>query len=140
MKNQILNPLAILVSVVVLFPLGFLWYGPLFGEPWMNHVGLDMATVEANPPGAGVWIANVLSSVIQMVALAWILLKAGGNTWVKGALIGLVIGFAFNHLPGMLNNMYADRPYGLSWITGGYSIVGLAIAGAILGGWKKFST
>lgn len=139
MKTQVLNPLAILVSMIVLFPLGFLWYGPLFSEPWMAHVGLDLATVEANPPGAAVWITNLISSAIQMTALAWILLKANANTALKGALIGLLIGFAFNHLPTMLSNMYANQPYGLSWITGGYNMTGLAIAGAILGAWKKYA-
>lgn len=138
MKEQILNPLAIIVSILILFPLGFLWYGPLFSEPWMKHVGLDLATVEANPPGAGVWIANFVSSAIQMITLAWLLLQLKANTLLKGALIGLLIGFAFNHLPTMISNMYADQPYGLSWITGGYNMAALAIAGAILGAWRKY--
>jgi len=52
MKELKINYLAVLVAVVLQFVLGFLWYGPLFGEPWMEMVGFDMATVEANPPGA----------------------------------------------------------------------------------------
>ncbi len=70
MKELKINHLAVWVSVVMLFVLGFLWYGPIFGEPWMGMVGLDMAKIEANPPGAGIWLTNIVSSVASMYALA----------------------------------------------------------------------
>ncbi len=75
MKELKINYLAVLVAVVLQFVLGFLWYGPLFGEPWMEMVGLDMATVEANPPGAGIWISNVISAGLAMFVLAWLYVK-----------------------------------------------------------------
>jgi len=31
-----------------------------------------MATIEANPPGAGEWITNIVSAVVSMYVLAWI--------------------------------------------------------------------
>ncbi len=32
-----INYLAIIVATVVLMPVGFLWFGPLFGKAWASH-------------------------------------------------------------------------------------------------------
>jgi hypothetical protein len=48
-SNLTFNHLAILVCVILSIGLGFLWYGPLFGDAWMEMVGLDQAAIEANP-------------------------------------------------------------------------------------------
>lgn len=50
-----INHAAIWVNVFLIFALGFLWYDTLFGELWMEYVDLDLATIEANPPGFGIW-------------------------------------------------------------------------------------
>lgn len=138
MKELKINHLAVLVAVVLQFILGFLWYGPFFGEPWMGMVGLDTATIEANPPGAGEWITNIVSAVVSMYVLAWLFTKINVTSLVKGLLIGLLIGVAFVLLSTMTSGMFAKDPYGLAWITGGFTTVGLALGGAILGAWKKY--
>lgn len=137
MKNLTINHLAVWVTVVILTVLGFLWYGPLFGDTWMDMVGLDPATVEANPPGAGVWITNIIATVVPVYVLAWLFVQLGVDNLLRGALIGLAIAFAFVFLSRMTSNMFADAPYGLTWITGGFDMVAMAISGAILGAWTK---
>jgi hypothetical protein len=37
----------------------------------------------------------------------------------------------------MVTNMFAQQPYGLAWITGGFDMVGMTISGFILGAWTK---
>ena len=138
MKEQKINYLAVLAGIVLQFVLGFLWYGPLFGDPWMEMVGLDAATVEANPPGAGIWISNVISAAASMLLLAWLFVKLGVNTLVRGICIAFLVGFVFIILPNMISGFYADDPYWLAWITGGNTTVGLMIGGGILGGWKRY--
>jgi hypothetical protein len=120
------------------FVLGFLWYGPFFGDPWMGMVGLDMATIEANPPGAGEWITNIVSAVVSMYVLAWLFTKIPVTSLLNGLLVGLLIGFSFVLLSIMTSGMFAKDPYGLAWITGGFTTVGLGIGGAVLGAWKKY--
>lgn len=132
-----INHLAVWAGVVLLTVLGFLWYGPLFGDAWMGHVGLDRATVEANPPTAGLWITNTIATIIPLYTLAWLYSRLKVRSAIEGGLIGLLIGFSFVFLSNMTGDMFAQRPYGLSWITGGYSMVALALAGSILGGWTK---
>jgi hypothetical protein len=48
-----------------------------------------MATIEANPPGAGEWITNIVSAVVSMYVLAWI---TGGFTTVGLGIGGTVLG------------------------------------------------
>ena len=136
MKDLNINHAAVWVSVVVLSILGFLWYGPIFGESWMGMVGLTMEAAEANPPGAGTWVTNFIATIIPVYVMAYLYSKLGVSSLVEGAIWGLIIGFSFVHLSDMTGNMFAQRPYGLAWITGGYSMVSLAIAGAILGAWR----
>jgi hypothetical protein len=138
MKELRINHLAVLVAVVLQFALGSLWYGPLFGDPWMGMVGLDLATIEANPPGAGEWITNIVSAVASMYLLAWLYTKIPVRTLLQGLFTGLLIGFAFVLMSNMVSGMFAKDPYGLAWITGGFTTVGLGIGGAVLGAWKKY--
>lgn len=138
MKELKINHLAVLVSVVMLFVLGFLWYGPIFGDQWMGMVGLDLDKIEANPPGAGVWVTNVISAVVSMYALAWLFTRLNVQSAMDGAKYALIIGVAFVLLSTMTGNMFAQRPYGLAWITGGNTTVGLVIGGIILGAWRKY--
>ena len=137
MNKLKINHLAILVCTVILFALGFTWYGPLFGERWMAMINLDMATVEANPPQIGTWVTNLISSVAPLYALAWLFTKLDVTSGIRGASIAFIIVFCFHHLPTMTSNMFAQAPYGLAWITSGFDLLGLTIAGFILGAWTK---
>lgn len=135
--NLRINHLAILVCFVLLTGLGFLWYGPLFGSSWMEMVGLDPAQVEANPPGAGIWISNIIATIIPLYALAWILIRMGVSSGIQGAGIGLMISFSFVFLSKLTGDLFAQNPYALSWITGGYDMAAMTLAGFILGAWSK---
>jgi hypothetical protein len=140
MKELKINHLAVLVAVVLQFALGFLWYGPLFGEAWKGMVGLDMATIEADPAGAGEWITNIVSALVSMYVLAWLFTKINVTSLLQGLLIGLLIGFSFVLLSIMTSGMFAKDPYGLAWITGGFTTVGLGVGGGVLGAWKKYKS
>ncbi len=138
MKKLKINHLAVLVTVVLQFALGFLWYGPLFGAPWMEMVGLDLAAIEADPPGAGEWITNIVSAILSMYVLAWLFTRIPVLSLLQGLFWGLLIGFSFVLLSVMTSGMFARDPYGLAWITGGYTTAGLGLGGAVLGAWKKY--
>ncbi len=137
MNNLKTNHAAVWVSVVLITGLGFLWYDTLFGEKWMSLVGLDLATVEANPPGAGVWATNIVGTVVPMYMLSWLFIKLNVDTAFKGAKMGLMISFSFVFLSKMTSDMFAQNPYELSWIEGGFDVVALMIGGIILGAWTK---
>ncbi len=132
-----INHAAVWVSVVLLTGLGFLWYGPIFGESWMAMVGLDQAAVDANPPGTGTWVTNLFSTVVPLYVLAWLFGKLGVASGVHGAGLGLLISFSFVFLSVITGNLFAQNPYALSWITGGFSMTAMTLSGFILGAWRK---
>jgi len=140
MKELKINHLAVLVAVVLQFVLGFLWYGALFAEAWMEMVGLDLATIEADPAGAGEWITNAVTSFAAIYLLAWLYVQIGVSSLGRGAGIGFMIGFVFVFLDHMTTGMFAKDPYWLAYITGGFTVVGLTIGGAVLGAWTKART
>jgi hypothetical protein len=41
-----INYLAILASGIIMMVLGYLWYGPLFGKPWMKLAGITKSDME----------------------------------------------------------------------------------------------
>ena len=138
MKN--INHAAVWVCVILLTGLGFLWYETLFGELWMEMSGLSLADIEANPPGAGVWITNFIATVVPLYVLAWLLHNMNVESGMGGAGIGLLISFSFVFLTIMTGNMFAMKTYALSWITGGYGMVAMTLSGFILGVWRKKGT
>lgn len=137
MKDLKINHLAVLVGIVLQFVLGFLWYGPLFGNAWMEMVGLDLATIEANPAGAGTWITNIVTAVASIYLLAWLFVKLKVSSLLKGAFLGFLIGFVFVLMANKTSGAFNGDPYGLAWVTGGFTTVGLSLAGAVLGVWTK---
>lgn len=137
MQKLKLNHYAIWLAITLQFVLGFLWYGPFFGEKWMHMVGLDLTAIEANPPGIAIWLTNIISSVSAMYMLAWLFVKIEIRDGLKGLFTGFLIALTFVFLSSITNNLFAHFPYGLAWITGGFSMVGFSIAGFIFGTWLK---
>lgn len=137
MNDLKINHFAVWVGIILQFFLGFLWYGPFFGEPWMAMVGLDMDTIMADPAGAGDWITNIIASVAGVYLLAIIFVRMNVNSLARGALWGFLIGFVFVLLAEKTTGAFSKYDYWLPWITGGFTTVGLTIAGAILGVWTK---
>lgn len=140
MNNLKINHLAVFVCVILLHVLGFLWYGPLFGEKWMNMVGLDPSAAEGGAADAGLWITNLVAILAQLYFLAWLFTRLGVTSGGRGATIAFLATLCLHHLPLMSGHMFAGEPYGLAWITGGFGLVGLSICGFILGAWTKRHT
>lgn len=132
-----INHLAAIVCIVALHVLGFLWYGPLFGEAWMGMIGVTMESMEANPPSNMIWVTNFIASAASVYVLAWILAKLGITSGVNGAGVAFLLTLCLHVLVVVNGNMFAQAPAGLGWITGGFSLVGNTISGFILGAWVK---
>lgn len=137
MEKLTINHLAVWVCIILAHAIGFLWYGMLFQEQWMELTGLSMAQIEASPAGTGHWISNFIATAAPIYVLAWLFTKLDVRTGMRGAMIALLITFTFVHLAMMTTGMFEMEPYGLAWINGGQALVSLGITGFILGAWKK---
>ena len=137
MKTHSINHLAVWATIIFLHAFGFLWYGPLFGEKWMALVGYTTETMQEDSANPGIWVLNSVSIIASVYLLAWLFTKLEVSSGVTGALYAFLITFCIHHLAVMNANMFAGEPYGLAWITGGYTLSGNTIAGLILGSWLK---
>ena len=84
MPEITINYLAVLLCVVIAMPVGFLWFGPLFGKPWARHMGME--DMEA-PDGAAMAKSMglfALGSLLIAFVLAHSILVWQPTTWGLG--------------------------------------------------------
>ncbi len=138
MSYPYINIWAVLVSAVAFWALGSLWYSPvLFGKRWQKEVGLK----EEDITGAN--MAKVFGlSFVLMLLMVWALNfvinshKAEDVSLTTGLIYGLFTGFFFSMLTMGVNYLYQRKSLVLWLIDGVYILLGLAVAGMILGGWR----
>lgn len=66
-----INYLSVLVAAIASIIIGFLWYGPIFGKPWMKLMGFTPESMEAAKKGMGGRYATVtLTSFVAAYVLA----------------------------------------------------------------------
>ena len=128
------NWLAIVVSAIVLFFFGWVWYHVLFGTMWKA----EMATL-APAAMAGVstnsWYPRVVAIVMSFVSaygLARILGWRGDWSVGRGAFIGLSMGLLIFGSMTWLDYAFSGFGSTLGWINIGFVAVGMAIQGVVL--------
>jgi hypothetical protein len=127
------NVWAVLVATVVYFALGALWYMAL-SKPWMAAVGFTREDLEkgSNPAIFGVtFVFEAVAVFTLAVLLGNTALSGIGGGASLGALVGIGIWFALMSV----TFMYESRRPALFLIDGGYHVLALTVAGAILGAW-----
>ncbi len=124
----------VIVSAVVYFVIGALWYGPILGKPWATGMGFgwppDSDEMSAGPPDYAITFIAELGLCIALAAL----IGAGGAAGVGGAIqvaiwlwLGLV---ATSHA---VNAVFDTRPWTVYAVNVGYHLVGMIVAAIILG-------
>ena len=123
------NWIAVLVAVVLLEALGYLWYGPLFGERWMAALGKepDMSN-QAMTMSLG-----VVNTIIIVLGLSWLLRRLGANS-LNAALMGaLAAWFFFDFTTMAIEYIYVGHSAEFVLINMGFQLVSYVLAGAVLG-------
>ena len=127
-----LNWWAILVATVAAFALGGLWYGPLFGKPWMAAIG---KTAEELPALPMPFVISFFAALLTCVVMAFLMRALAIDTWGGGLLMGLAVGIGFIAASTASDAGHSGTGLGLWTITAGYRVVLSLIMGAILGAW-----
>lgn len=125
------NYLAILLAAVSAMVVGFVWYGPLFGNAWMKLVGISKSDVNKKemPKLYGIMF---LGALVEAYVLSHFIHYAGAYTLVLGAKTGLWAWLGFVATTMIGNYMFAKRGMKLYYIDGGYALVNLVVMGAII--------
>jgi hypothetical protein len=129
-----LNSVAIVVSAVIVWIIGALWYSPvLFAKPWVEIVGRQMGE---KPKGVyrGM-IGSLIGDLFLCFVLAHIIHWSGAEGWFGGAHIGLLMWAGFFVAVMYPQSIYEGRPLKYFLINSGYWLVSLVTAGALLGAW-----
>lgn len=124
--------LAVVVAAVVYFGIGALWYGQ-FSNAWLAGIGKTMAQLQAENPGNLPYAVAFLAVFLECAVLALLLGRSGGGGWLDGAKLGIVLALAFVGAQLALNYAFEGRGVTLWLINTGYAVVGLTVAGAIIG-------
>ena len=130
------NYLAVLVSAVLYWLLGALWFGVLFGKQWMT---LEHMT-EEQAQGMNRVLSYVITLVLNLLiafVLAQLCSWRNANTAGRGAAIGVLLWIGIHGPITYTTYMYEMRPKELYAINEFYPLVGLCLMGAILGSWMK---
>lgn len=130
------NYAAVVVSAVVYWLLGAVWYGFLFSKPWMALEHMTEEQAKAMNPVLPYIITFALNILIAFV-LAQICTWRNANTAARGAAVGILLWIGFIGPVTYTSYMYEMRPMKLFAINEFYSLVGLFLMGLILGAWTK---
>ena len=123
--------LAVLAATVSAFLLGAAWYArPLFGNAWMQEIGLTEESIEnANMP-----VTFGLTFLLQAVAATALSAALGeGTGWLEGLLAGLSIGLFWVATAYGVTYLFEQRTLRLWLINAGYYVALFTIMGTIVG-------
>lgn len=135
MFNGIVNLGSSLLITAILFIIGFLWYGPLFGNLWLklNKVpAADVAKAKKNGM-KGMWKSMVLGFIgtyILVYVLSGFITLLGVTSPYQGAVIGFWMWLGFFACSTLLNSvLWENKPWGLFALNGLYWLVVLKLTG-----------
>ena len=138
MTLPIVNNAAVLVSGVVIFVLGGLWYSPLlFAKRWVALIGKTEEEIKANSGAAPL---SYIVVFLCGVAIAWMMSLVVGNFSPAGALDGALIGamcwVGFAGATSFGTALFSGKPKALWLIDSGFNLVSFVVAGIILSTWR----
>jgi hypothetical protein len=138
------NYLAVLVSGVVIFVLGALWYSPLlFAKPWTRLMGKteeEMKAYMASPKAKREMPLMYGMAFVTALVTAWVMAIVVNHfappSVLRGAEVGTLCWLGFAATTSYATAMFSTQPKALWLINSAYNLVSFALAGAILGAWR----
>ncbi|MEX0646434.1 MAG: DUF1761 domain-containing protein [Balneolaceae bacterium] len=128
-----LNWLSVITATVIYFALGALWYSLIFAKTWMKLRGITEKDV--NEPNPVIFFYSFILQLIAVISLALFLSAMGVQSALNGAFVGFGAGAGFVFTLAGSTGIFSDVKLKLHFIDHGYHVVGLTLAGLILGWW-----
>jgi hypothetical protein len=130
-----MNHWALLVSALILWLLGAMWYSPaLFAKPWMAALGI-VPGGQMKGLAAGM-ISSFIGDLLAAFVLLHIVLWSGADSYLTGAFVGFICWLGFFVATQFPQGIYESRPPRLFIINAGYWLVSLLIIGGLLAVWR----
>jgi hypothetical protein len=130
-----MNLLAVVLAAVVSFMFGWLWYGILFSDAWLQACGKTREEVHADSPSPTPFIISFIGLVVMASVLAGVLryIAGPGMTMGDGLITGGFMWLGFVITTMAVNNAFRGAKRELTLIDGGHWLGVLLLQGAIIG-------
>jgi len=131
------NWIAVLAAGISAMVIGYVWYGPLFGKPWMKLTGITKEDVEKDKKNmpmnyGGMFVAALVTSYVLDFTI-----RMGETIMPRSAISGVTAAFwvwlGFIAAVRVTDVIFNKKPLKLYFIETGYYLVFLLVAGVILG-------
>ncbi len=124
--------LGVILGTVWQIVLGMLWYGPLFGKPWMAERGIKPEDIDPKSATAGM-ILSMVTAFLGSLTLALVLGRMGAAGLAGGLVWGAAIGFLIVGGVILSTGIYNDDSAKLITINGFYRALSFTGAGLLIG-------
>jgi hypothetical protein len=122
--------LPVLISTVIQWLLGALWYGYVFKDRWKTLVGIPVGEKPTNA-----WFGMVTSLVANLIlsfVLAHIILWSNATVFTQGVALGALCWLGFMAPPTFTQHIFERRPAKLFAINAAYWLLAMMIGGGVL--------
>lgn len=134
------NYLAVVVSAVVIFVIGGIWYSPaLFAKPWIALMGKSeeqMKAERANVSMPFMFLQAFITGLIVAWVMAVVLRHFTNPTALRGAEIGALCWLGFAGATSYTTSLFSGESKRLWAINSGYYLVSFVVAGILLSVWR----
>ncbi len=137
MRELRINHLAVWTAIVIILAFLYIWYNYIFFDQWLEANKITAEYFEERQ-GYIPYLVSFITTVLIVHLLAWIYAQLKIDSVPAGMSIALIIGFAFTFLNVLGQDLYAFRPFLISFIDGFANLISCVIAGGILGGWRSY--
>jgi hypothetical protein len=133
------NIWSILVSAIVAYAVGALWYSPaLFGKEWMRLKGIsaDDITEESKRGMWKLYVTQLVVTIVMFCVLGFIISATGAQSAGNGLFLAFLAWVGFSVMPATGDMLWNKAPFKLFLINQVCALVSWLAGGAIIGGWR----
>lgn len=139
MKTLKINHAAVWVLVLIHQVIGGFWFSPFaFANKWIELTGKSMA--DFSNATFVPYVISIFGAVVLCYTMAWLFKKLNVTNFITGMTYAFLFWFAFLFTELLTFNSFELRPFGLTFIDAGKSLVTFLISGFLLGTWKRYET
>ncbi len=138
----IINYLAVIVAAIAAIVIGFLWYGPLFGKPWMKLMGMSKESMSKTKQQEMMksYAIMIVSTLVMSYVLAHTTEFAMTYTRTYGVMGGFMSGFwtwlGFMATIQLDDVIWGKKSWKLYFLNTSYRLVSLVVMGIIIATWR----
>lgn len=128
-----INLLAVLVGTIATMALGSIWYSPLmFSATWMRLI--NKRKEDLSDSGQAM-LGMLIGALITNYVLAYVIGLNGDTNALMGIRTAILLWIGFVAATSIGTVLFEKRPLKLWWINTGFTLLALALSGAIIAAW-----